>query len=150
MDTYKTLNEARTAKGKIAHCILEIEHKDSGICFVGSKCGIKAMQYSIDHSPKGAIIRTIAEHDCRTDAQVTIDAEMVNAEMDKNRRCDRCGTHVAKTVYSQKEGSQWGPVTVYYCDSCRQLLTSIGAGEHTAMQERADERQDNTPVTKED
>lgn len=146
MNTYKTLDEARTAKGKIAHCILEIEHKDAGICFVGSKAGIGAMKKMLEINPGKEIVRIISEYDCRSDAQIAAD----NAAMDKNRHCERCGTHVSKTAYHQTEKGPWGKVTAYYCDSCRQLLTSIGAGEYTAMQERADERPDNTPYTKED
>ena len=64
--------------------------------------------------------------------------------------CERCGADVRPDGYHQTEHSQYGKIIAYYCSSCRQLLTQIGAGEHTAMQERAGDRPDNTPQTKED
>lgn len=61
-------------------------------------------------------------------------------------KCERCGSKININVYRQAEGKY----VAYYCHDCRQLLTQIGAGEHTAMQERAGDRPDNTPYTKED
>ena len=150
MDTYKTLDQARAAKGSIANCILEIEHRDAGICFIGSKAPMSLMQAALKAKPMVEIVRVIAEHDRRDDAQIASDNARIEAEADAHRKCERCGEHVSKTAYRQTERSPWGPVTAYYCDSCRQLLTQIGAGEHTALQDRASDRPDNTPYTKED
>lgn len=66
-------------------------------------------------------------------------------------RCERCGQVVdTTTAYHQTERSPWGKVIAYYCDSCRSLLQTIGMGELSAMEERAIERPDLTPETKED
>jgi hypothetical protein len=66
------------------------------------------------------------------------------------KTCDRCGRVVDDDAYSQVQNYRGYKVIAYYCDNCRQLLTSIGAGEYTAMQDRADDRGDNTPDCKED
>jgi hypothetical protein len=150
MDTYKTLDQARAAKGQIAQCILEIEHQTAGICFIGSKAPMSLMQAALKAKPMAEIIRVIAEHDHRDEAQIASDNARMEAEADAHRKCERCGEHVGHDAYRQTENSRYGKVTTYYCDSCRQLLTQIGAGEHTAMQDRASDRPDNTPYTKED
>jgi len=150
MDTYNTLDQARVAKGSVATCILEIEHRDKGICYIGSKAPMALMQAALKAKPMPEIVRVIAEHDRRTNEQVASDNARLEAEADSHRKCERCGEHVTKAAYSQTEQSPWGPVTAYYCDSCRQLLTQVGCGEHTALQDRASDRPDNTPQTKED
>lgn len=154
MDTYKTLDQARAAKGSIANCILEIEHRDAGICFIGSKAPMSLMQAALKAKPMAEIVRVIAEHDRRDDVQIASDNARMEAEADARRKCERCGCHVSGDAYHQTERANFCGQTVkvvaYYCDSCRQLLTQIGAGEYTAMQERAGDRPDNTPYTKED
>jgi hypothetical protein len=155
MDTYKTLDQARAAKGEALKAIygsyiLCIEHKDNGVCYIGSKVNAQIMRGCLARKPMPEIIRVISEHDPRTDEQQAADKAKILAEAAANRKCERCGCHVSGDAYHQTERSPWGPVTAYYCDSCRQLLTQIGAGEHTAMQERAGDRPDNTPYTKED
>jgi len=84
-----------------------------------------------------------------------IDAVVEMEESDYQGRCERCGDAIdTRKAYYQQERMSWGgktvPVTAYYCNHCRQLLTMIGKGEHTQMQERATERPDNTPNYKED
>ena len=59
-----------------------------------------------------------------------------------NTRCERCRKKIdGNTAYQQQEWSRFGrnkiKVTAWYCDDCHQLLISIGAGEYTAMEERA-------------
>ena len=76
-------------------------------------------------------------------------------ESDYQGTCERCGTAIdTRKVYHQQERMSFGGSTVkvaaYYCNHCRQLLTEIGKGEYTPMQERATERPDNTPNYKED
>jgi Zn finger protein HypA/HybF involved in hydrogenase expression len=84
-----------------------------------------------------------------------IDAVVEMEESDYQGRCERCGTAIdTRKAYHQQERMAWGGNTIkvaaYYCDHCRQLLTMIGKGERTPMQERATERPDNTPTYKED
>lgn len=57
-------------------------------------------------------------------------------------KCDRCGCTVdTRQAYSQQQWTWWGgrkvQVIAYYCDDCRQLLSSIGAGEITDLEHRA-------------
>ena len=65
----------------------------------------------------------------------------LQAEVDADRQCNRCGVHVDKTAYHQMEwfraGGLKAKVPTYYCAKCAQLLRSIGAGEHTEMEDRA-------------
>lgn len=84
-----------------------------------------------------------------------IDAVVEMEESDYRGCCERCGTAIdTRKAYHQQERMSFGGGTVkvaaYYCDHCRQLLTEIGRGEYTPMQERATDRPDNTPTYKED
>jgi hypothetical protein len=84
-----------------------------------------------------------------------IDAVVEMEESDYQGRCERCGTAIdSRTAYHQQEPMAFSGKTVkvitYYCDPCRHLLTEIGRGEYTPMQERATDRPDNTPTYKED
>lgn len=159
MDTYKTLDEARAAKGEALRAIygshiLCVEHRDHGTCYVASKVSAQIMRGHLARKPMPEIIRVISEHDPRTDEQQAADKAQILAEAAANRKCEQCGKHVDANAYHQTEQSylcgQTMKVVAYYCDSCRQLLTQIGAGEYTAMRERAEDRPDNTPYTKED
>jgi len=76
-------------------------------------------------------------------------------ESDYVGRCERCGAKIdTRKAYRQREHGRLGgsvvPVIAYYCDDCRNVLHAVGAGEYTAMQERAAEMPDMTPATKED
>ncbi len=79
----------------------------------------------------------------------------LKALQNRPMHCERCGKTVDKaTAYHQQEWSRFGgrsvKVTAYYCDSCSHLLHSIGAGEHTDMEERAGHKPSYEPYTKED
>jgi len=78
-------------------------------------------------------IEGYAEH--KSAAEAKLAAEIVAA-----RKCNRCGKHVEVTAYSQDEPVSFGGsrvmVATYYCDDCRRLLQTVGAGEYTAMDER--------------
>lgn len=70
-------------------------------------------------------------------------------------RCDRCHAEVDGDVaYKQQEWTSWAGkrvrVTAYYCQACAGTLRAIGAGERSAMEERASSRPDMTPEHKED
>jgi len=84
-----------------------------------------------------------------------IDAVVEMEDSDYQVRCERCGRQIdSRTAYKQEEtdyiGASKVKVIAYYCDHCRQLLNNIGAGEYTALEERASADQDNTPYYKED
>ncbi len=144
MDTYKTLEEARAAKGEklkaLCGYVLCIEHRDNGICYIASKVNAQIMRGCLARKPMPEIIRVISEHDPRTDAEQAADREKILAEAEANRKCERCGCHVSGDAYHQTEtaGFCGRPVKVvaYYCDSCRRLLSEIGAGEYTDLQHR--------------
>lgn len=70
-------------------------------------------------------------------------------------RCTRCVTRVDReTAPSQMEWGRLGSTRVrvraYYCDACYRLLTTIGRGERSAMQDRAAAHPDFTPDGKQD
>lgn len=84
-----------------------------------------------------------------------IDAVVEMEESDYKGRCERCGDSLdTRKAYKQKEWSFLGgkrvQVTACYCDSCRKLLTTIGAGEVTPMEERASEKPSYEPAYKEE
>jgi len=54
-------------------------------------------------------------------------------EDDYKRRCERCGAIVdIRTCYSQEKlisfGTLKAPVTEYYCDTCKSILSKLGEG----------------------
>lgn len=81
-----------------------------------------------------------------------IPAETEAEESDYEGACERCrGPIDTRTAFSQMENVWRGARgRVYYCAACSHLLHSIGAGEHTEMDERAGARPDMTPETKSD
>jgi Zn finger protein HypA/HybF involved in hydrogenase expression len=84
-----------------------------------------------------------------------IEAVVEMEDSDYEGRCDRCGARIdTRTAYTQQERDYFAGKTVqvaaYYCDSCHTLLTAIGRGEHTPMEERTEERPDNTPHTRQE
>jgi hypothetical protein len=69
--------------------------------------------------------------------------------------CERCRVVIdPATAYRQTERMRWGgktiAVTAHYCESCCRVLKGVGAGEHSAMQERAGERPSYEPAYKAD
>jgi len=59
-------------------------------------------------------------------------------EIEQVERCKNCGKVVDPTVaYSQMEMYQGVKVLTYYCDDCHRLLSTIGAGEYTPLEETA-------------
>jgi len=69
--------------------------------------------------------------------------------------CDRCGVKVdSRAVYSQLEKTRFGgkivPVKAHYCKACHGVLSAVGAGEHTALDERAADIPSFEPTTKTD
>ncbi len=146
MNTFEAVDLARAAATEDTYCILEIEHRDLGRCFIRSRAGRKPFEAALRRKPMAEIERVVAEHSLLSAAeQVAMEAEIeaeVARDLEHNTRCHRCGCHVdGQTAYSQKEWMRIGAakvqVATYYCDGCKSLLCGIGAGEHTAMEERA-------------
>jgi hypothetical protein len=80
-----------------------------------------------------------------------IDAIVDMEERDYHVSCERCGRMIdTRTAYSQIERYNGARVIAHYCDDCRQILTTVGDGEYTAMQDRAVSDDDNTLYHKED
>jgi len=84
-----------------------------------------------------------------------IEAVVEMEDADYVGRCDRCGAKIdTRTAYMQQERASFGgktvPVAAYYCDTCHTVLAAVGKGEHTALKDRAADRPDNTPYTKQD
>ena len=82
-----------------------------------------------------------------------IEAVVEMEESDYQGRCERCNDSLdSRKAYKQKEWAYFGgklvQVTACYCDSCRKLLTTIGAGEVTPMEERASEKPSYEPAYK--
>jgi len=76
-------------------------------------------------------------------------------EKDYFEHCERCGQMVdTRVAYHQMERGWFGgrevKVKAYYCKDCYQVLSAVGAGERTALEDRATEAPDNTPETKSD
>lgn len=84
-----------------------------------------------------------------------IDAVVEMEDTDYVGHCDRCGAKIdTRTAYSQRERTHYCgktvPVAAYYCDACHTVLSAVGKGEHTALEDRAADMPDNTPYTKQD
>lgn len=54
--------------------------------------------------------------------------------------CERCGDEVDNTAHSQTETGYFAGSkvqgTAHYCNDCERLLRAVGAGEHTALEDR--------------
>jgi len=84
-----------------------------------------------------------------------IEAVVEMEEADYQTHCERCGQVLdIRTAKNQKEWMRHGgskvQVIAYYCDGCHALLTTIGKGEWTPMQERAAYVPSYEPTTKND
>lgn len=158
MVIHKTLQDARaaasTASPHDAVCVIEIEHAVEGRVFVNCRCRSKQLEAAMVQKAETLrdIVRVIAEHSLKTPEQeAALREECLRTEI----HCERCGCHVdGNTCYHQQEWARFGGrkvrVEAYYCDRCAALLRTIGAGEYTAMQERADDVPSYEPETKSD
>lgn len=150
MQTHKTLEDARIAAKAIPgiHCIIEIEHATEGRCYIKAKVPMKHLGLALKAQPMPEIRRLIAEYSVRTEAEIVADREQYLRE---HIHCGRCRKQIdGNTAYSQQEWFGKTKVVAFYCDSCHALLSAIGAGEFTELQERASARHSHGPYTKED
>jgi len=149
MNTYKTLAAARAAKTTETVRIVEIEHVTEGRCFVCVKVPMAVLAGAIKRNQLPEVKALVSEYPAETDAEI----EAIKTAALENCRCERCGVKVnGKTAYSQKEWTFFGgkrvQVNTCYCDSCRRVLTTVGAGETTPMEERATDKPSYEPAYK--
>ena len=149
MTTHTTIEAARSAAKDLAlRNIIEIEHATAGHCYIVTKCPMQILATALRAKPMAEIKRLVADHEVLTPAEQKAEREQFLRD---HSECERCGAKVdGNTAYSQKERFAGNVVTVYYCETCRGLLQAIGAGEYTAMQERAATRYSREPETKGD
>ncbi|HKT87775.1 MAG TPA: hypothetical protein VJQ59_05035 [Candidatus Sulfotelmatobacter sp.] len=150
METHRTLEDARIAAKAVPgiHCIVEIDHATEDRCFIKVKAPMKSLELTLKAKPMPEIRRLIAEHAVRTEAEIAADREQYLRE---HTHCERCRKQIdGNTAYSQQEWFGKMKVVAFYCDSCRTLLSAIGAGEFTELQERSTARHSTEPYTKED
>ncbi len=136
MTTYETLDAARNAVTTCAiQYIIEIDHATAGRAYIQAKCNIDTLRKALSSKPMPEIVRVIASHDVRPVAQAP-KVELPPLTL----HCDRCKCVVTPTAYSQQQWTRLSGskirITAYYCDSCKTLLSTIGAGEHSALEDR--------------
>lgn len=149
MTTHDTLNQARIYAKALsgARCIAEINHSTFGRCYIVVKVPVASLRSVLRSNPIPEIQSIIAEHSIYTPAEISA----MRTEALRNSHCERCYASIdGNTAYHQREWSQGMQVTAFYCESCRTLLSAIGAGECTALQERASSRGCTEPQTKQD
>lgn len=119
------------------------DHPQAGsVILVGSK------------DSKPVYVRLAPRPELAAAIKATLAAER-DAYLATETRCDRCGCHVdGRSCYRQAQWTRLGgsriKATAYYCSSCAGLLQTIGRGELSAMDERAADRPDMTPDSKQD
>ena len=76
-----------------------------------------------------------AEYEAEKARQAAEDAKPI----DCTEYCERCGKVIdPATAYGQMENMMGVRVKTYYCGDCHELLSTIGAGEYTALEEAAE------------
>lgn len=137
MQSYETRDQAMAAaatKDTATH-IAQVSIVDAGARWIVTKVDVqkyeKALCKSLPQIARVISCEAIGESESRptTAAATTI-------------RCERCGQVIDRaTAYTQQEWTRLNGrrvrVNAYYCDDCRQLLTSVGDGETTDMDHRA-------------
>lgn len=152
MQTYSTLSAARQAADSQTTAIIEIDHAEHGRCYIRVRCPMATLAKALESKPMPEIKRLVAEHSVKTEEQIEAERQHI---LQHECRCERCRMHVdGRTAYSQQEWTRFGgqrvKVAAYYCDACKALLQAIGAGEYTAMQERAGEVEPHEHAHKQD
>lgn len=84
-----------------------------------------------------------------------VNATYETEKADYSTTCDRCAVALdTRTAKNQLEWMYFGGTkiraTTYYCNSCFNLLASVGAGEKTELEERAGYIPSPEPLTKDD
>lgn len=152
MTTHQTIESARTAANAETVAIAEIDHATAGRCFVCLRGTVAYLRKVVADGRIPEVTSVIAAHDKYSPAA---QQQMRDHYLSEECKCERCRVKVdGRTAYRQQEWTRFGGqavrVVAYYCANCRTLLTGIGAGEHTAMQDRAGHVPSIEPVTKSD
>lgn len=157
MQTHKTLEDARIAAKaeRGIDCIVEIDHATEGRCFIKARVPMKNLESALKTNPKPEILRLIAEHSILTKSELAENeiklAALREEYLRNNTRCERCGKRIdGNTAYSQQEWVGKHKARAFYCEPCRALLSAIGQGESTDLEERSRARPRYEPYTKED
>ena len=80
-----------------------------------------------------AFRKVMKANGCEAISYRNVEAVIELEEADHVTYCNRCGKKLdSRNAYSQKEGR----FLSHYCDKCVTLLSSIGRGEFSAMEER--------------
>lgn len=154
MTTHPTLEAARQTADRTIVSIIEVTMESGERAYLQCKATLAGLRGAIAKSGKGlpGVATLVAEHTVRTPKEIEA---AHRAELRDHCHCERCGAKLdGNTAYSQQEWDRLGgarvKVRAYYCTSCTALLTTIGAGERTAMQERAAAVPPVEPYTKQD
>jgi len=114
------------------------EHKAtcSYVTVMGGRCDCGLLDdIDVDALVNDARVFVRADNEAEKARQATEDAKPI----DSTARCNRCGKVInPATAYSQMERMQGVQVKTYYCNDCHKLLSTIGAGEYTALEEAAE------------
>jgi len=144
MNIYQTLEGIRakiaTLPKNRVECVLLVETDDGETGYVGFTVSRPELEPRLRELK---IRKILAEHTVQTADEILADAIAEQARfaeiMASPVECDGCRAEMPRTGYWQWEGSQWGLAKAYYCETCRRVLGAVGAGEYTALQERAGE-----------
>lgn len=123
--------------------IIAIDHATQELVYIQSRATMAVLQAALDRKPMQEIVKLVAEYPLPAREPQAVE-----------HHCDSCGKVVPATAYHQQELTRFGgskvKVMAYYCTDCAQLLHAVGAGEQTAMQDRAANVPSYEPTTKED
>jgi hypothetical protein len=155
MQTYPTLEEARIAAkaSKVpVREIAKIVHRDQGDAYICCRASVDVLRAALRKTPLPEIVSIVSAHPVLTPEEAKAEHEQ---HLRDHTSCERCHAKIdGNTAYHQTEHTRFGgklvDVVAYYCDNCRRLLAAIGAGEYTAIQERADEKPSYEPYTKDE
>lgn len=143
MRTWTSKESAEKERQDGAVNIIAIDHATQGRVYIQSRSTMAVLQAALDRKPIPEIVKLVAEYPLPAPTPEVVE-----------HHCDRCGKIVPETAYHQTEWTRFGvskvKVIAYYCVSCAQLLHAVGAGEQTAMQDRAANVPSYEPTTKED
>jgi hypothetical protein len=85
MQTYKTIQIARSAAADGAVQIVEIEHATEGRCYIVAKCSIEYLRKALAAKPMAEVVEVIAGHGLLSDAEIKAISERANAERNYDR-----------------------------------------------------------------
>ena len=142
MMTHATRDEAMAAAPADCRALVHVRLTTGGDAWICARCGVAALREVASRKTIPGIAAILGGEDYTRPVQ------------DEPIHCGKCHAAVPADAYSQQEWSRWGGkairVTAYYCADCARLLRAVGAGEYSAMQERAGAVPAAEAATKED